>query len=339
MDPKSTPGISIREVAAAARVSVATVSRVLNAKGPIHPETRRKVLEVVADLGYVPHGGARSLSTRRTASIGVILPDVYGEFFSELIRGIDQRAKQAGYHVLVSGSHSEPSEVDALLRALHGRVDGLIVMGSMGGAGAIRIPPGLPAVFLGDPPAQGAHPSFGIDNSGGARAVAEHLSALGARRIAFISGPSGNSDAEARREGFRSALAERGVDLLPERVVEGDFREESGHAAALALCTLVPRPDAIFAANDAMAIGCLSALREIGVAVPEEIALAGFDDVPIARYLSPGLTSVRVAIAALGERAMTRLLSEIEGRGEEPRQETIPAALVVRASTAGRQGT
>jgi len=338
LDPKSNPSISIREVAAAARVSVATISRVLNGKGPIHPDTRQRVLEVVADLGYVPHSGARSLSTRRTSSVGVILPDVYGEFFSELIRGIDQEAKRAGYHLLVSGSHSDPAEVDALVRALHGRVDGLIVMASMRNAGTIRIPPGVPAVFLGDPPARGSHPSMRIDNEGGARAVAEHLLDLGHRRIAVISGPAENSDAEARLLGFRAALSARGVELEPELLVVGDFREESGRSAALALAGLPARPTAIFAANDAMAIGCLSALRELGLSVPEDVALAGFDDVPISRYLSPPLTSVRVAIAELGERAMTRLLGGLEERGAEPLEETIPAALVVRASTAGRQG-
>ncbi|MEP7010302.1 MAG: LacI family DNA-binding transcriptional regulator [Acidobacteriota bacterium] len=337
MDPKSNPSISIREVAAAARVSVATISRVLNGKGPIHPDTRQRVLEVVAELGYVPHSGARSLSTRRTSSVGVILPDVYGEFFSELIRGIDLGAKRAGYHLLVSGSHSDPAEVDALIRALHGRVDGLIIMASTRNAGSIRIPPGVPAVFLGDPPTRGSHPSMRIDNSGGARAVAEHLLDLGHRRIAVISGPSENSDAEARLLGFRAALDARGVELDPEQLVSGDFREESGRAAALALTGRKERPTAIFAANDAMAIGCLSALRELGLSVPEDVALAGFDDVPIARYLSPPLTSVRVAIAEMGERAMARLLAGLEERGAEPLEETIPAVLVVRASTAGRK--
>lgn len=336
MDPKSNPSISIREVAAAARVSVATISRVLNGKGPIHPETRQRVLEVVADLGYVPHSGARSLSTRQTRSIGVILPDVYGEFFSELIRGIDQESKRAGYHLLVSGSHSDPAEVDALLRALHGRVDGLIVMASMRNAGAIRIPPGVPAIFLGDPPSPGSHPSLRIDNAGGARAVAEHLLDLGHRRIAVISGPAENSDAEARLLGFREALAARGVELEPDLLVQGDFREESGRAAAQALAARKSRPSAIFATNDAMAIGCLSALREAGLSVPGDLAIAGFDDVPIARYLAPPLTSVRVAIAEMGERAMARLLAGLEGRGAEPLEETIPAALVARASTAGR---
>ena len=177
-----------------------------------------------------------------------------------------------------------------------------------------------------------------IDNEGGARAVAEHLLDLGHRRIAVISGPPENSDAEARLLGFRAALSARGVELEPELLVVGDFREESGRAAALLLAELESRPTAIFAANDAMAIGCLSALRELGLSVPEDVALAGFDDVPISRYLSPPLTSVRVAIAELGERAMTRLLGGLEERGAEPLEETIPAALVVRASTAGRQG-
>jgi LacI family transcriptional regulator len=328
---------SIREVARQAGVSVATVSRVLNQTGPVRDETRQRVLERVASLGYVPHSAARSLSLRRTQSIGVVLPDLHGEFFSELIRGIDRVARRAGYHVLVSGSHSDPAEIEAVLRALHGRVDGLILMpmGLQADVRRARLPRRLPVVLLNDSDPDTEHDSIRIDNRGGARSATEHLIELGHRRIAFVCGPAHNSDAAERLAGFRDALAARGFAVLPEDLLEGDFREDSGYRAGSLLARRAsPRPTAVFAANDAMAIGCRSALREHGLAVPGDVALVGFDDIPIARFLDPPLTSVRVAIAELGSRAMERLLQAAEpGSATARHHEIVAATLVVRAST------
>lgn len=328
---------SIRQVAQAAGVSVATVSRVLNAKGPIRDETRRRVLETVERLGYVPHSAARSLSTRRTLSIGVLLPDLHGEFFSELIRGIDLAARRAGYHVLVSGSHSDPAEIQAVLQALHGRVDGMIVMtpATALAAAATRLPRGVPVVLLNSPGLPAEHDSIRVDHRGGARSVTEHLLDLGHRRIAMICGPAENADAADRLRGFLEAHAARGLEPVSDLLVAGDFREDSGYRAGAILAGVAPRPTAIFAANDAMAIGCLAALRDRGLAVPADIALAGFDDIPIARYLTPALTSVRVAIAELGARALERLLGSIAAESDRSRHhEVVAATLVVRASTA-----
>ncbi|KAB2967769.1 MAG: LacI family transcriptional regulator [Thermoanaerobaculia bacterium] len=337
----TTESPSIRVVARAAGVSVATVSRVLNGTGPVRDETRRRVLDAVEALAYVPHSAARSLSTRRTSSVGVLLPDLHGEFFSELIRGIDLTARRAGYHVLVSGSHSEPAEVEAVLRTLHGRVDGLIVLatGLSGDVRGARLPRRLPIVLLNDPQPRPAHDSIRIDNRGGARSATEHLLELGHRRVAMICGPEDNTDAAERLQGFQEALAARGLAAEPRWLLEGDFREESGHRAGAALAALDPRPTAVLAANDAMAIGCLSALRERGLAVPGDVALAGFDDIPISRFLSPPLTSVRVAIAELGGRAMEQLIHAIERDPATPRHhEVVAATLVVRASTSAPSG-
>jgi len=328
---------SIRQVAAAAGVSVATISRVLNGKGPVRAETRERVLATVDRLGYVPHSAARSLSTRRTRNVGVVLPDLHGEFFSELIRGIDLAARPAGYHVLVSGSHSDPGDLQEVLDALHGRVDGLVVMtpGLGSGQPMARLPAGLPVVLLNSDDPTAAHDSIRIDNRGGARSATEHLLEIGHRRIGMICGPADNSDAAERLAGYRDALTARGVPLALELLMPGDFREESGYHAGARLSKLVPPPTAILAANDTMAIGCLAALRERGLAVPEDMALAGFDDIPIARYLTPALTSVRIAIADLGARALERLLEAIERPAGRPRHHDVVAAtLVVRASTA-----
>lgn len=327
---------SIREVARRAGVSVATVSRVLNATGPVREETRRRVLECVDALGYVPHSAARSLSLRKTQHIGVVLPDLHGEFFSELIRGIDRAARRAGYHVLISGSHSDADEIEAVLRALHGRVDGLILMpmGLQPDVRRARLPRRLPVVLLNDSDPDTEHDSIRIDNRGGARSATEHLIDLGHRRIAVVRGPEDNSDAAERLAGFRDALAARDVAFDPEWLLAGDFREESGYRAGTLLARSPTRPTAVFATNDAMAIGCLAALRERGLSVPADLALVGFDDIPIARFLDPPLTSVRVAIAELGARAIERLLATIEGaNGSTRHHEIVAATLVVRAST------
>lgn len=327
--------VTIRDVARAAGVSVATVSRVLNSKDSVTEATRERVREAILQLRYVPHGGARSLTTRRTHVIGVVLPEMVGAFFSEIIRGIDQVARPEGYHVLVSGSHSEAEETHAVLRALHGRVDGLILMIPGPGIESLSrsLPHETPALLLHGAGETG-RPTLRVDNRRGARLAVEHLLALGHRRIAHVGGPEGNADAEERRAGYREALAAHGLAPDPELELPGDFREESGFAAAARLARLAPRPTAVFAANDAMAIGCLSGLRAVGLEVPADLSLVGFDDVPNARYLTPALTTVRVPIAEIGRRAMERMLAMVlERDGPVERHEVVVPTLSIRDST------
>ena len=353
---RATHTPSIFEVARRCGVSVATVSRVLNEKGPVRAATRERVLAAVAELGYVPHAAARSLSTRRAMLIGVVLPDMHGEFFSETVRGIDRAARASGYHLLVSGSHGDPAETEDVLQALHGRVDGLILMapGLEPTWLAGRLPRRLPVVLLnprdegprakvarrlrsGDVPSDTAtagHPTIRIDNRRGARLAVEHLVGLGHRAIAFVTGPSGNSDASERLRGYQQELKRHGIAFDARLVIAGDFSEESGGRAGEVIAGLKPRPTAVFAANDAMAIGCLGALRERGLEVPADVSLVGFDDIPIARYLSPALTTVRVPILELGQRAMSRLLSTLERGERTASDEVIAPTLAIRASAA-----
>ncbi len=327
--------VTIRDVARAARVSVATVSRVLNGKDSVTEATRDRVVEAIQRLRYVPHGGARSLTTRRTHVVGVVLPEMVGAFFSEIIRGIDRIARPEGYHVLVSGSHSEAAETQAVLRALHGRVDGLILMIPGPGIESLgrNLPPQTPVLLL-HGAGESGYPTLRVDNRRGARMAVEHLLDQGHRRIALVGGPQGNADAEERRAGYREALAS--CDLTPDSRLEvpGDFREESGFAAAARIARLRPRPSAVFAANDAMAIGCLAGLRAAGVEVPADLSLVGFDDVPNARYLTPALTTVRVPIAEIGSRATERMLAMVFGRPDPgERDEVVVPTLSIRDST------
>jgi len=326
---------TIKDVARAAGVSVATVSRVCNGSTLVKEGTRQHVVEVAARLGYSPHGAARSLITSRTSTIGVLLPDLYGEFFSEVIRGIDQTAQHHGYHLLVSSSHDGRPALEAALRSMRGRVDGLIVMWpEMDADIAVRnLPAGFPVVLLNSPASADSFDVIMIANFDGARAMVCHLLDLGHKRIAIIKGAEGNVDAAERLRGYRAALAEAGVVALPELEVAGDFNEESGFRATGELLLSEARPSAIFAANDAMAVGSLSALRESGLRVPDDVALAGFDDIPMARYLDPPLSSVHVDISALGERATVRLLAAMQEKENHSYcSETLPTTLVLRRS-------
>lgn len=328
---RRVPVVTIHDVAARAGVSVATVSRVLNGKELVREETSRQVLAVAKSLRYVPNVAARSLSIRRSQTIGIVLPDVHGEFFSEVIRGIDVAARRAGYHILVSGSHSDAGEMLEVLETMHGRVDGLVIMAPDVALASLREPlaPDLPLVLLNS--RNGSLDSITIDNFGGARTMMRHLAELGHARIAFIKGPAQNGDARDRLRGYRHAM--RGLGSAFE--FDGDFTEESGYEAAKLIAKRRPRPTAIFAANDSMAIGALSALTDLGVDVPRAMSVAGFDDIPIARYVAPPLTTIRVDIAELGRRAFALLLGALGAEGKAThRQECIGTTLVVRKSSA-----
>ncbi len=330
---------TIKDVAREAGVSVATVSRVFNDSGQVSEDTRRHVREVAGRLNYWPNGVARSLITNRTHSLGVLLPDMHGEFFSEVIRGIDLTARNQNLHLLVSSSHSEIDALIAALLSLRGRIDGLIVM-----APDVDAPPAIRAC-IGELPVVMLNPgldledcdSVSIANYDGAYQMVKHLLGLGHRRIAIVKGPERNIDARQRLYGYRRALADGGGEMLPALEVRGDFREASGSDAVAEILRLSPRPTAVFAANDYMAVGLISALREAGLRVPDDMAVAGFDDIPIARFVVPSLTTVRVDAFALGQRAVEMLLPRTQSKKPaDPAHDVLPTTLVLRASTGPR---
>lgn len=329
--------VTIKDVAREAKVSVATVSRALNGSPDVTPGTRARIERTAARLRYVPMGAARSLVTRRTQAIGALLPDLFGEFFSELIRGIDLAARVHGLHLLVSSSHGDAAEAATALRSMLGRVDGVLIMSPHVDAAFLRqhLADSLPAVLLDSAPRERHCAHVNIDNFGGACAMTQHLLALGHRDLAFIEGPAGNQDGRERRRGFEETVAAQ-----PEaraRYLKGDYSEDSGYRAGQTLLAARKRPDAVFAANDMMAIGCLSALNKAGVQVPEEIALAGFDDIPIARYSHPPLTTVHVRIAELGHAALERLVAQMQApEATAADVTTMPCEVVVRASCGAR---
>jgi len=330
---------TIKDVAREAGVSVATVSRVFNESAVVSEGTRRNVREVAERLNYWPNGAARSLITNRTQAIGVMLPDLFGEFYSEILRGMDCTARKAGFHLLVCSSHADAHELVGALRTIRGRIDGLIVMAPDLDAGsAIRATAAaLPLMLIAPEAGFEAHDTIAIANRKGAHAVVRHLVRLGHQRIATIAGPARNADALQRLEGYRAALRARGADALE---ILGDFTEPSGYEAGARLLKLHPRPSAVFAANDYMAIGVMGALSDAGVRVPEDIAVVGFDDIPMARYLNPALTTVHVDAYRLGERAVERLLEPLSGlTGQAICHEVLPATVVVRSSCGSSSAT
>jgi len=329
---------TIKDVALRARVSIASVSRALNGTGAVTEKTRQRVVRAARALRYTPHQAARSLITRRTRTVGVLLPDIHGEYFSELIRGIDKAARERGLHLLVSSSHGDSGEAALALSSMNGRVDGILIMSPHVDAALTlgSLPATLPTVLMNMPASAGDAPTLLTDHYGGALAMVEHLKALGYKRIAHITGPEGNWDSDERLRGYHAALGRDAASHGP--VLKGLFTEESGYLAGRALLAASPRPDAVFAANDMMAIGCLYAFTEAGLRVPQDIAIGGFDDIPIARYVTPALTTVRAQTTELGRQALDALAAAIleAGTGRGVRQ-VLGTQLVIRDSCGGAQ--
>jgi LacI family transcriptional regulator len=322
---------TIRDVAREAGVSVASVSRVLNRLPNVRPELKDRVEAAARRLGYVPHAGARGLSLARTGTIGVVLPDLHGEFFSEMLRGMDREASARGMHLLLSNMHADPLHGIEAMRTMRGRVDGLVVMAPHVDPDLLfaHLPANVPAVLLNCPDNRQGRMELRIDNRAGARTMTDHLIATGRRNIIHVAGPRGNIEAEQRADGYRQSMAAAG---LPAMILPGNFDEDSGRAAVATLAARQIAADAIFAANDMMAIGAMMALRDAGVDVPETIAVAGFDNIPLARLVSPALSTMAVDIADMGARAINRLSTILSGE-DVPQTELRSPSLIIRAST------
>lgn len=326
---------TIRDVAREAGVSIATVSRVFNQTSLVSEDTASHVRGVAARMDYWPNSAARSLITHRTHAIGVLLPDLYGEFFSEVIRGIDLAARHEKYQVLVSSFHASADMIVSAIRALRGRIDGLIVMVPNAETHiAIQEFAGrFPVVMLRPGGLAGGSGSLSIANYDGAYAAVKHLIGMGHRDISMLRGPIGNLDADERARGYREALRDAGIEWSAAREVCGDFTESAGFHSAADFAVMQPRPSAVFCANDYMAVGLLSALRDAEISVPDDMAIVGFDDIAISKYLTPALTTVRVDACALGEKALQMLLPLARTRQPaEGGQEVLATHLVVRRS-------
>lgn len=326
---------SIIDVAKQAGVSIATVSRVLNGSEKVRPETKAKILSVIQEMKYAPNPAARGLIMKKTEAIGLLLPDLHGEFFSEIIRGADEAIQQQGYHLIVSSSHNDPKEIEAALRFMRGRVDAIVLMSPQVNAEILleNLPKTLPIVLLNCRTDNTHYDTIVIDGFGGAREMTNYLLDLGHRRIAVITGGEKNLESEERLRGYRTAMTDR--HFTPNRSLEfrGNFTEISGYEAAREILMLKHHPTAIFAFNDSMAIGAIKAIREEGLRIPSDISICGFDDIPVAKYISPSLTSVHVPISELGAMAINRVFDRMTKRSKDTTAHVfVPTKLCLRSS-------
>jgi LacI family transcriptional regulator len=332
--------VTIRDVAKEAGVSPATVSRVFNHSDLVTDETQNRVMQVARQMGYQPNATAKSLSHGRTNAIGILLPAPHGEFFSEVIRGIDEVAQASEHYLLISSSHYSLSESEAAFRALRGRVDGLLVMTTHVRAETMlqSVSLDVPTVFMNSALSGTQYDTFDIENRRGAQAVVAHLADRGAASIGVIEGPTASFDTQERLAGYRQALEKAGIDPTAQVRIEGDFTQASGYEAGQKLLELDALPDAVFSCNDYMAIGVMAALQEAGVHIPGDLLIAGFDDIPSARYFSPSLTTVRVPAYDLGHRAAEHLLRRMNHQAApDTAGRVLPSELVVRSSTGGNR--
>jgi LacI family transcriptional regulator len=328
---------TIYDVARLAGVSTATVSRALNGTAQIAPATRAAIDAAVEQLGYRPNSIARSLVTKSTQTIALLLPDISNPFYADLVSGIQAYALAHDHTMLLCTTESDPEREEQYLQLLRDKqVDGALVDG-------LVLPPdriarfvrdGFPIVCLDRDIDSSAIPLVQVDNRLGGRLAAEHLLALGHTRIAHVTGAPALHISDDRLAGYRDALRDAGIEARPSLVEPGTFTEEGGYRATKALLDREPQLTAIFAANDLSAVGVLNALAEARHYVPEDVSVVGFDDLRLATYTSPPLTTVRQPAEGIA-RLATELLIGLT-RGEEVRttRHVLPPTLVERGSTA-----
>ncbi|MFE2374445.1 LacI family DNA-binding transcriptional regulator [Streptomyces sp. NPDC059398] len=324
---------SIKDVAAGAEVSVATVSRVLNGHPSVRPGTRTRVMAAVEALGYRPNAVARSLRTQQTRTLGLVISDVLNPYFTELARSVEDEARAHGYSVIIGNADEQPALQDHHIRTLTDRrIDGLLVSPTDGGTPLMldTVGAGVPMVFV-DRWIPGVEvPVVRSDGRGAVRDLVAHLYALGHRRLAIIAGPATTTTGSERVDAFRGALREHGLPLPDELIGHGDFQAGSGRREAARLLALAEPPEVIFAADNLMALGAMDAIRAHGLRIPRDVALAAFDDIPWFVHTDPPITAIAQPTGELGRAAVRALIDRLEGR--EPESAILPARLVVRRS-------
>lgn len=325
---------TIKDVARHAGVSYTTVSHVLNKTRPVSCDARQRVLAAAEALHYVPSALARSLRSKATGSIGLIIPNNTNPYFSEVARGIEDCCYAAGYSVILCNSDDDPAKQrDYLNVLLTKRCDGLIVATLAQTDGELLRKMKVPTVLLDRAPKELSIDLVAVDNAAGGVLAAQHLLALGRRRIACIAGPQGLDISEERVAGMRRALADAGMTLPEQLLHYADFTSAGGYEAAHAMLSRGEVPDAIFCCNDLMAIGTLRAAAELGIAVPQSLSVVGFDDIDLARFVHPPLTSVAQNTRRLGQLTAQCLLERIADPARPIEHQTITPELHVRGST------
>ncbi len=331
--------ITIADVAARAGVSKTTVSRVLNGKGELDVATAARVRRVIEELGYVPSAPAVGLARGRTQVVGMLVPSLTWPWMGEVLQGAVDVVESEGYALLLfTCNRGEESMRQFATQVSAKSFDGLLVIEPEGTLDYIADlhERGLPVVLIDDRAHQPGFPSVGTTNRAGGESAARHLLGLGRRRPLVVTGMARFGCTQERLDGFSTAYTEAGYPVAPGLVVEGDFTFDCGRLAVQRLLTDGVEFDAVFAHNDLSAAGALQAIREAGRTVPEDVAVVGFDDVPIAAHTDPPLTTVHQPLREMGAAAAHLLMSYFEGAALPETPTVIPTTLVIRGSTTPR---
>lgn len=332
----------MKDVAEAARVSTSTVSHVINGTRFVDDETKRRVQRAIDELGYLPNAAARSLTTKRSQTLGVIVGDVANYFFSELLQGVEETVRSQNYSLIVCNTGETLELEDHYIQLLLShKVDGIIAMATSEQWMSVREAQvrHIPIVFVDRAFAGLEGERFvGVDNVRGAYLAAEHLIELGHRRIGTLAGAQGLSTMKDRLRGFTQALRDHGLEVPDEWIVPSALSAEAGHAAANQILTGSERPTALFIANNYLTLGALLALRDNDLRCPEDMSIVGFDDHPWAAVTHPPLTVVRQPAMRIGATAGQMILDSINGTEPEYRQVVLDCELVLRHSCRAIQG-
>jgi LacI family transcriptional regulator len=336
--------VTIREVARQAKVSVGTVSNVLAGSATVRPELRRRVEEAMRGLDYHPNQIARSLKTRQTKTLGMVISDITNPFFPQVVRGAEDAAMESGYLLITLNTDDNPERERRALSMLRARmVDGLLLTVAATREDMKHVEQfrasGLPIVCLDRKVPHIPLDLVSSDNARGARMCMQHLLSRGHRRIGYLSGTVGLFTAETRLAGFQKALDEAGITSEPRLVRHGDFRLDSGYRLAKEMLLEHDPPTALFASNAMMGFGALKAIHELGLRCPEDVALAMFDDVPFGDVIQPRLTVVAQPAYEIGRVGAELLIARLEGRETSPQPvcHTLIPELLVRESTLARR--
>lgn len=336
---KGSQRVTMRQIARRARVSVGTVSHVINGTAGVRELVRRRVLDTITRLGYRPSLLARALRRERTTIIGMIVPDIANPFFPQVVRGVEDVLYRNSFRVMLCNADNDPEKEEVYFNELRAYcMAGLIVLPSADSHLTVLAgksdSAGIPVVCV-DRRAPGwKGDSVTVENSDGTYQATRHLIGLGHRLITVITGPMHVNNAIERLNGFKRASREAGIKIPPEYIQEGRFDRLSGYEKALILLRFSPRPTAIVAANDLVALGVLSALREVRLRCPEDVSVVGFDDLELAEFTAPPLTSVAQPGYQMGARAADLLLERIRGLQAPPRQIVMQTVLKIRDSVA-----
>ena len=339
-EPSRTPDRrpTINDIAKRVGLSKASVSRALNGKQDVDPETRKRVLKVAAQVGYVPSASARALSNGRSNCLGLLVPTLTWPWILEVLRGVAEEIERSGYSLILyttsGGEDSEREFMSQLVPA--GAVDGLALVIPLGMLEYIErlAKGGLPVVVVDDRGHYPDLPTVATTNIEGGRSATLHLVERGRRRIAMLNGPRDFGCNRDRLEGYKSALRKAGLQFDPKLVVDSDFKESGGASAMATLLAADPKLDAVFVANDVMAFGAMRALRNSGRRVPDDVAVVGFDDIPASAMTHPPLSTVRQPLYEMGRTAASMVMAAVRGESITKRIE-LPTSLVIRESSGG----